>query len=314
MTAHFADRLHEAILTKKSPCCIGLDPRLDWLPDRLKRRVSLKPTAASLATIVKEFHERILDQITPLVPAIKPQLAFFEQLGSAGIEAFESLVLSARQRNLLVIADAKRGDIGPTADAYARSFLGGVTFLGANIGPPTADCLTVNPFFGTDGVKPFIDIANSNGAGLYILVRTSNPSSSELQLLKSSELTISEHIASSVEKWGAAWTGSTGYSSIGAVVGATHPADLLNLRKRMPRTPFLLPGYGAQGGRASDVVDAFDQKGLGALVVAARSVNFAYRRADGSEEPDWELSVRKATEDMVADITTTLAAAGKWNS
>jgi len=306
--AHFADRLLAATREKGSPCCVGLDPRLDWLPRELQSRFGLRPTAQSAAGALVEFHERILKRIAPLVPAVKPQLAFFEQLGAPGIEAYEHLVRTARALGLLVIADAKRGDIGPTAEAYARAFFGPLEIQGTRIDICAADALTVNPFFGSDGVKPFLDAARAQRAGLFLLVRTSNPSSAELQAHPAHAIALSDLIADRVHEWGSGDIGEEGYSSVGAVVGATHPKLLTDLRKRMPRALFLLPGYGAQGGKAEDVVGAFDARGAGGMIVAARSVNFAYRAADGSESADWEGAIEAATARMVTDVRRALAA------
>jgi orotidine-5'-phosphate decarboxylase len=310
MPEPFADRLAAAIQQKGSPCCVGLDPRLDWLPSELTARARLRPTPVAVADVVIEFHRRILARIAPIVPAIKPQLAFFEQLGSAGIAAYEDLVVRAHELGLLVIADAKRGDIGPTADAYARAFLGGVAFHGADLSPPAADALTIQPYFGTDGVEPFLEACARTGGGLFVLVRTSNPSSSELQSLRCGEHTLAEEAARLVDRWGSSFVGKSGWSSVGAVVGATHKKELAGLRAAMPRTPFLLPGYGAQGGKADDVVDAFDARGRGGLVVAARSVNFAYREKD-REHQDWEDRIERAARAMASDVAAALGRAGK---
>lgn len=312
MTAkNFTDRLHEAIRKKQSPCCVGLDPRLDWLPRALRERAELRPSREALADVLVQFHTEILERIAPIIPAIKPQLAFFEQLGAPGIAAFETLVSQARKLGVLVIADAKRGDIGPTADAYARAFLGGVQFGNVDVSPPKADCLTVNPYFGTDGLEPFLAACDREGAGIYVLVRTSNPSSREFQALDAEGRSLAFHVAEAVQRRGAPRIGTSGYSSVGAVVGATHRDELRGLREAMPRTPFLLPGYGAQGGKAEDVVDAFDTRGMGALVVAARSVNFAFRGANGVENDDWAGSIERAAIAMVSDVRLALERAGK---
>lgn len=249
MIRPFADRLHDAIREKGAACCVGLDPRLDWLPAKLRSRVALRPTAASVARILVEFHRGLLQRLAPIVPAVKPQLAFFEQLGAPGIEAYEDLVDRAHELGLLVIADGKRGDIGPTADAYARAFLGGVRFGDHDLSPPRADALTVQSYFGTDGLEPFLEACRREGAGIYVLVRTSNPSSRELQGQPCGTRTVAETVAAAVDRWGSGLVGTSEWSSVGAVVGATHRAELAGLRAAMPRTPFLLPGYGAQGPR-----------------------------------------------------------------
>ena len=311
MTAPFADRLDAAIARTGSPCCIGLDPRLDWLPARLRSSLLVRPTAPAIARAVIELHRRILPRLAPIVPIVKPQLAFFEQLGAPGIEAYEDLVRRARELGLLVIADAKRGDIGTTADAYARAFLGGVAFHGTDVSPPPADALTVQPYFGTDGVQPFLDACDRTGGGLFVLAKTSNPSASEIQDLPTGKRRVVDVVAEAIARWGEPRVASCGYSSVGAVVGATQPRDVQALRSLMPRAIFLLPGYGAQGGTADDVVGAFDARGRGALVVAARSVYFAYRRNDGSEVDDFESAVESAARAMTREIQAALARAGK---
>jgi orotidine-5'-phosphate decarboxylase len=259
---------------------------------------------------VREFDRRIVDRVAPHVPAVKPQLAFFEQLGAPGIAAYEDLVSHARNRGLLVVADAKRGDIGPTAEAYGHAFFGGHPLLGG-AGPPIADALTVNPFFGSDGVQPFLEAADRSGSGLFLLVRTSNPSSAELQGELGAPGSLSEAVARSVDAWGRFRIGAEGFSSVGAVVGATHAAALRRFRELMPRALLLLPGYGAQGGTADDVVGAFDDRGDGAIVVAARSVLFAYRKPDGTERGDWEKAVEEAARAFAEDVRRALRGAGK---
>ncbi len=306
MPEPFADRLTLAVRRTGAPCCVGIDPRLDWIPAELRARFAARPTPHTVAAALQEMHRRIVDRIARWVPAIKPQLAFFEQLGAPGIAAYEDLVRHARDRGVLVIADAKRGDIGSTAEAYAAAFLGGVRLGDVDLSPPRADALTIQPWFGTDGVEPFLRACDREGAGLFVLVKTSNPSSAELQDLVCGDRTVSMHVAAAVDAWGRSRVGASGYSSVGAVVGATHRSHLLPLRRAMPRAILLLPGYGAQGGSASDVVDAFDDNGLGALVVAARSVHFAYRRPDGSEEPDWEAAIENAARRMCEDVAGAL--------
>lgn len=311
LVQRFADRLANAIDKAGAPCCIGLDPRPEWLPAEYRRRFELRPTREAIAAAVAEFHGRILERLSPVVAAVKPQLAYFEQLGPAGLAAYEDLVAAARSRDVLVIADAKRGDIGPTAEAYSRAFLGGFAYGGAALSPPAADALTVQPYFGTDGLEPFFEACDRQGSGLYILVRTSNPSSTELQSVRCGDATLSEIVAKRVHEWGSGRPSQGSYSSVGAVVGATHGKELARLRELMPRAPFLLPGYGAQGGKASDVTDAFDRQGQGGLVVAARSVNFAYRDSAGNEVSDWLGAVEAAARAMALDVRRALALAGK---
>jgi orotidine-5'-phosphate decarboxylase len=310
-TAPFSDRLLDAIANKRNPSCVGLDPRIDWLPASMRARLATRPTRESVALGLVEFHRRILERLAPIVPAVKPQLAFFEQLGAPGLAAFEDLVSTARGLGLLVIADAKRGDIGPTAEAYARSFFGGPDFQGTRLSSPASDALTINPFFGSDGVLPFLESADRESAGLFILVRTSNPGSRELQLLPFEGKTLSEHIARKVAEWSRTRIHKHNYSSIGVVIGATQREELRSLRQLVPHSIVLLPGYGAQGAKAGDVVDAFDTMGFGGLVVAARSVQFAYRHSDGTESTDWLGSIEAAARRMCAEVTSALREAGK---
>ncbi|HKE01733.1 MAG TPA: orotidine-5'-phosphate decarboxylase, partial [Planctomycetota bacterium] len=240
-----------------------------------------------------------------------PQLAFFEQLGSAGVAAYEDLVERARRLGLLVLADAKRADIGTTSEAYARAFLGGGSVEGAEISPPAADAMTVQPYMGSDSLEPFVEACDRRAVGVFVLVKTSNPGSAELQELRCGERRVCDHVAEMVARLGRTRVGASGYSPVGAVVGATHPSDLAPLRAAMPHAVLLLPGYGAQGAKADDVVGAFDARAGGALVVAARSVNFAYRRSDGAEDRDWEGSIERAARDMNASVAAALERAGK---
>ncbi len=293
--APFADRLAEACRRKRSVVCVGLDPR----PDRLPPLYGQTPQpAASVA-----FCLGILDAVADVAVAVKPNIAFFEALGALGVPAYAEVCSAARARGLLVIGDVKRGDIGPTAEAYAAGLL--EDGPGA-IGPH--DAITVNAFLGSDGVQPFVDRAAANGKGVYLLVKTSNPSSAELQDLPLRDGgTPAEALARLVDTWGTPTVGAEGWSAVGAVVGATHGDELARFRARMPRTPFLLPGYGAQGAGADDVVGAFAAGGLGGLVNASRSVCFAFREPDGC---DFVPAARAAAEAMRNDLNRALDAAG----
>lgn len=312
VNAPFSDRLIEVIRRDANPCCVGLDPRLDWLPAEYHSRLSTRPTRESVSRVLIDFHRRIIRTIAGLIPIVKPQLAFFEQLGAPGIVAFEDLVQYSHEHGILVIADAKRGDIGTTAEAYANTFFGGLSLLGNTLKTCVSDALTINPFFGTDGVAPFLDACDKQNTGIFVLLRTSNPSSSELQSLEFNGASLSHHIGNLVKNWSGVRINKNSYSSVGVVIGATQRTLLKNLRDLVPNSFVLLPGYGAQGGRAEDVIDAFDSKGLGGIVVAARSVNFAYRSSGVRETSNWESKIELAAQTMVNDVRNTLLQAGKW--
>jgi orotidine-5'-phosphate decarboxylase len=244
---------------------VGLDPRWELLPEAL-RADGDPPTA------FRRFGAEIIEAVADLAAAIKPQVAFFEQYGWRGMEAFESVCRLARQRGLLVIGDLKRGDIGSTAEAYAEGWLGG----------DCLDAITVNPYLGTDALEPFVRTARDRGRGLFVLVRTSNPSACDLQDLPvadgSGTRPLYRVVGDLVRRWGEGDLGECGYSFVGAVVGATYPDEAAELRAALPGVPFLVPGYGAQGGSAADVVPALDGRGLGAVVNSSRDIIFAYRR------------------------------------
>ncbi|MBI5869423.1 MAG: orotidine-5'-phosphate decarboxylase [Actinobacteria bacterium] len=304
---NFADRLNAAILKKKSQVCVGLDPRLSRMPDSLVDRYRAEPRKGcgcgrhEIGECFHEFGAAIIDAVAPSAVAIKLQLACFEQYGPPGIKAFKHLCKHAAKAGLIIIADAKRGDIGISAAAYSSAFIGRPEGLDGTIDGFNADALTVNPLFGSDGMQPFIDDCREYGAGIFVLVKTSNPGSAELQDLdvvpgQENPRKIYEKIASLVDKWGSDLIGESGYSSIGAVVGATHPEILAALRQQLPATPFLLPGYGAQGAGAADVASAFDSEGLGALVTASRSIIYA------GEGEDFAAKAADAAESMRDDL------------
>jgi orotidine-5'-phosphate decarboxylase len=306
MTKHFTDRLHAAIRAKGTPALVGLDPRMDQLPVPIvDAAVARGGTNAEItAYAYEQFCSSIIDIVAPLVPAVKPQAAFFEQQGPAGCLALQRVIAKAREAGLIVVCDAKRGDIGSTAEAYADAYLAGASPDGAIWG---ADALTVNPYLGTDTLEPFVKIAKERGAGIYVLVRTSNPGAATFQDRESNGVKLFETVAAVVEEFNQETKGESGYGIVGAVVGATYPKELSALREKMPSTPLLIPGYGSQGGGAADVAGGFDQAGLGAIINSSRAINFAYRRdpyQNQFSEDNWEQAVEAATKDMISDLET----------
>jgi orotidine-5'-phosphate decarboxylase len=276
----FSDRLMAAIDCKGCPITVGFDPRLDLMPPTLVRtyftRYGETHRAASLA--IREFNLHLLDVLAPHVPAVKVQVAFYEALGPAGMEVFAETLRAAEQRGLIVIADVKRGDIELTAQAYAAAYLGD-GLPGMTLAPGfEADAITVNPYVGADGILPFVTAARSHGKGLFILAKTSNPSSGEVQDLRIDGQPLYERLASLIQQWGLGTEGKRGYQAVGAVVGATYPAEAARLRQLMPRTYFLVPGYGAQGAGAADVRSCFASDGYGAIVNSSRAILYAYRQ------------------------------------
>jgi orotidine-5'-phosphate decarboxylase len=278
----FADRIGEAVERKHSQLIVGLDPRLDLLPMELRGEGVLGRAAG--ASAVARFCRGIMDAVLPYVVAVKPQSAFFEALGADGVRALEDVCDYARSIGLLVIVDAKRGDIGSTARAYAEAFLEPRDGVG-----PLGDAVTANPFLGHDGCEPFVAACRRHGTGVFFLVRTSNPGAADIQ-----DATLSDgrplwhHIAEFVHEWGQPLVGERGLSSVGAVVGATHPRGVSEARRLMPQTLLLLPGVGAQGATPADIARAFTSGPASALVNSSRAVMYAYR----DSEDDWRTAAR----------------------
>lgn len=307
MSSHYADRLHAAIQAKGAPICAGIDPRADWVPDEFFDRAFSQHgrSPAGVRSAVREFCLEVLTLVAPHVPAIKPQAAFFEALGPHGWDDFIAVCHKGRELGLIVIADVKRGDIGSTAQAYAQALFGGPPVKGVALESAQVDCATVNPYLGSDSVIPFIEAADDNNGGLYVLARTSNGGSAEFQQLELKHGgALVDEVARKIDAWGAENIGNNGYSNIGAVVGATHVEAAVHLRKLMPRTPFLVPGWGAQGGHAAAVKACFDEKGGGAIVNSSRGVMHAY--ADGPlrdyGQERWREAVTHAVKQFHAEI------------
>lgn len=272
---HFADRLFEAVEKKRSHVVVGLDPDYSLLPPVLRDKHEALDYDDDLETRVeacREFLFRLLTELRSEAVAVKPQLAFYEALGAEGYRLYQEVVAAAHSLGYLVIADAKRGDIGSSAEAYAA----------AHLDLAGADAVTVNPWFGGDGLEPFFRRARDEGKGIFVLVRTSNPGSADLQeQTLASGRRVYERVGDLVRGWAETSVGESGYANVGAVVGATYPAQVAELRAALPRVPFLAPGYGAQGATAADVAGAFDAAGSGAVVNSSRAILYAYRTRPG---------------------------------
>ena len=300
--ASFSHRLTAAIQAKGTPACIGLDPKASALPPVLLADANTATASAAdlppeaLAPIFARFCREVIDVVAPLVPIVKPQLAYFEALGLPGMAALAETIRYAHAKGLLVLADGKRGDIGSTAEAYAAGWLNG---------PWAADALTVNPYLGLDSIEPFISRANSQQAGIFVLVKTSNPGGKDFQDLPTDGGTVYDQVAKGVEAAAARTAGSDRYGSVGAVVGATWPDQLVSLRAAMPHSWILIPGFGHQGGTAIDVAGGFAADGLGALVNSARAVIFAHQRKELAAElaaHQWQTAVERACLEMIDQL------------
>ena len=290
----FSERLAAAIRDKKTPVLVGLDPRWSMLPKCFTQNKD-ESDRASVAGAFEDFCCAVIDAVAPLVPAVKPQAAFFEQYGPVGMLALGSVIKYARQKGLLVILDGKRNDIGSTAAAYAAGILGEKSSW-------AADALTVSPYLGADSLDPFVQTARERSAGIFVLVKTSNPGGGMIQDLIAGDKTIYRHIAEYVQRQAAESADGFGFGSVGAVVGATWPEQLAELRGVMKNVWLLIPGYGSQGGTAADVAAAFGENGLGALVNNSRGILFAHRSEKYKEtfgENNWLEAVRAATLDMI---------------
>lgn len=309
MAKNFADRLIEAVKAKGNAICVGLDPRLEQIPSFIKEHALLdgdKTPAKAAADALLEFNKGIIDAVADVVPVVKPQIAFYEIYGAEGIWAYIETLKYAKEKGLITIADAKRNDIGSTAAAYAKAFLGEIEmFEGEHevVAPMfDADSITLNAYLGWDGIKPFLEEGNKYQKGAFILVKTSNPSGKDLQDIELKDgIPVYEFMGHLVESWGADYVGEYGYSIAGAVVGATYPQQAKVLRRVMPKSIFLVPGYGAQGGGADDVKPCFNDDGLGAIVNSSRGIIFAYEKK-GVDEHAYANAAREACLEMKADL------------
>ncbi len=299
------DRLIEKIKKTHAPIVVGLDPMLDYIPEHVQKKAfqEFGETLEGAAEAIWQFNKEIIDHTFDLIPAVKPQIAMYEQFGVPGLLAFHKTIEYCHGKGLIVIGDVKRGDIGSTSAAYAAGHIGTVAVGGKTYWPFDEDFITVNPYLGTDGIKPFVDVCRKEKKGLFILVKTSNPSSGEFQDRLVDGRPLYEHVGEKVAQWGAECMGES-YSSIGAVVGATYPEMGKILRKAMPKSYILVPGYGAQGGKGADLVHFFNEDGLGAIVNSSRGIIAAYKQEAygkfGAEH--FGEASRAAVEDMVKDI------------
>ena len=305
------NKLTEKIKKTHAPICVGLDPMLSYVPKQVQETAFKEygETLEGAAEAIWQFNKAIIDATYDLIPAVKPQIAMYEQFGIPGLVAFKKTVDYCKEKDLVVIGDIKRGDIGSTSSAYAVGHLGKVQVGTKEYAGFDEDFATVNPYLGSDGVNPFIDICKKEKKGLFILVKTSNPSSGEFQDQLINGRPLYELVGEKVAQWGADCMGDE-YSYIGAVVGATYPEVGKVLRKIMPKSYILVPGYGAQGGKGKDLVHFFNEDGLGAVVNSSRGIIAAYKQEQYAEfgEANFADASRKAVETMVADIDGALTA------
>lgn len=289
------DRLIRNIQKMSNPTVAGLDPKLDFIPGFIKERAFAQygDTLEAAAQALLDFNKGLIDALYDIVPAVKPQCAYYEMYGWQGMHTLQQTIAYAKAKGMFVITDGKRNDIGTTMQAYAAAHLGNVQVNGQALSPFDADALTVNGYLGSDGIAPLLQICKQRDKGIFVLVKTSNPSSGELQdRLLQDDKTVYETIGAMCEEWGSDDIGEQGYSSVGAVVGATYPEQLTELRQKLPHTFFLVPGYGAQGAGARDIAGAFDQNGMGAVINSSRGIMCAYQK-QGVDEREYALAARR---------------------
>lgn len=297
------DVLQDKIKAKKNPTVAGLDARVEYVPPFiLKKHMDRHgETLEAAAQAVLEFDKGLIDALADVVPAVKPQSAYFEMLGWRGMRVLEEIIAYAQDKSLFVIADVKRGDIGTTAAAYSEAWLGTTQVGGTACSVFDADCVTLNGYMGSDAIKPFLkDCAQWNKCA-FVLAKTSNPSSVELQDIVAGDRLVYTVMGDLIQRWSQGTEGKYHYQALGAVVGATHPSVLKELRYRLDKTFFLVPGYGAQGGTAADVRFAFDELGRGAIVNASRSIMCAWQKT-GKDGADYQEAARAAAEQMRDEI------------
>ena len=305
------EKLAARISELKNPTVAGLDTRIEYLPESFVRDVlpSGIHSFEDAAKAVYAYNVRLIDALCDVVPAVKVQVAYYEMYGPAGMEVYEKTIRYAQEKGLIVMADVKRNDIGATAACYANAYIGKTDMPDGAQAAFGADIATINPYLGVDGVKPFADACRENGTGVFVLVKTSNPSSGQLQDLRFEDgRTLYQAVADLVEEWGEETRGESGYSAVGAVVGATYPQQGVELRERMPHAFFLVPGYGAQGAKGTDIAGCFDANGNGAIVNASRSILCAWKKREGMA---FDAAARDEALRMKQDLCDSLAAVGK---
>ena len=306
------NKLIQKIKATNAPIVVGLDPMLSYVPEHILKAAFAQfgETPEGAAEAIWQYNKGIVDAVYDLIPAVKPQIAMYEQFGIEGLKVFQKTVDYCHEKGLVVIGDVKRGDIGSTSAAYATGHLGKVKIGSKSYSTFNEDFATVNPYLGTDGIQPFIDVCKEEKKGLFILVKTSNPSSGEFQDQLIDGKPLYEHVGEKVAEWGAQCMGDS-YSYVGAVVGATYPEQGKILRKVMPKSFILVPGYGAQGGQGKDLVHFFNEDGLGAIVNSSRGIIAAYKQEkykdQGITPENYADASRLAVEDMIADIAGALA-------
>lgn len=308
---HIMDQLYARIRELKNPTVAGLDTRIEYLPEEFVKEIMPEGIRSfeDAAEAVYQYNVRLVDALCDIVPAVKVQVAYYEMYGVAGMAAFEKTMAYAKSKGMIVMADVKRNDIGATAACYAGAYVGQTDMPYGKEKAFSSDIATINPYLGVDGIKPFVDACAQNGTGVFALVKTSNPSSGQLQDLRYEDgRTLYEAVADLVEEWGADVRGESGYSAIGAVVGATYPQQGTALRARMPHTFFLVPGYGAQGATGKDIAGCFDANGNGAIVNASRSILCAWKKREGMT---FDAAARDEALRMREDLCACLAEMGK---
>lgn len=301
------NQLVDKIKKTNAPVVVGLDPMLSYIPEHILTKAygEFGETLEGAAEAIFQYNKGIVDAIYDIIPAVKPQIAMYEQFGIPGLAAFKKTVDYCKEKGLVIIGDIKRGDIGSTSAAYAVGHIGKVTVGSKTYVPFDEDFVTVNPYLGTDGIKPFVDVCKEDDKGIFVLVKTSNPSSGEFQDRIIDGKPLYEHVAEKVNAWGSECMGDS-YSNVGAVVGATYPEQGKILRKLMPKTFILVPGYGAQGGQGKDLVDYFNEDGLGAIVNSSRGIICAYKQDKYAQfgATNYADASRQATIDMINDINS----------
>ena len=291
------DKLIDGIIALQNPTCVGLDTLFDYLPDDMRAGAK---TFEDVAERVLEFNKKLIDSFCDIVPSVKVQIAYYEMYGVAGMKAYYETLQYAAQKGLVVIADAKRNDIGSTAACYAKAFLGETQVNDQTLKAFPSDYVTVNGYLGSDGILPFVEECEKKDKGIFVLVKTSNPSGAEIQnMVLENGVPMYEYVGGLVEKWGGSTVGKYGYSAVGAVVGATHPTEAARLREILPHTFFLIPGYGAQGGKAEMLKSCFGKNGLGGVVNNSRGILCAYKKNGGT----YYDAARQACIDMQKDLS-----------